>query len=498
MASRKALQCTFALQNVGCASINHRCIIGSAIDITIDYTEDPFIYQLWSSQKRFMSKSAKVQRRSGNKRESDFELVMERQKTINKVLTVMEILKHEPEQVMTMKSLGGYRSRINLANHHRVLEFVKKLSGIFELYRDSRGVTWCGFTPAAEELIEEEMKIKKEYESTTVNYVRRFLMMSVDKELPVDKIAHFKQAFGLPDDFRREWIYKFPKFFKVVQRNDGLYLKLTSWDLSLAVTELERKAMGGSVNAQNYTPGLITLPFPLRFPSRFHRIRRHYEAIKKFQALPYLSPYADPRDLVPGSKEFGKRAVAVLHEMLSFTLEKRLVTDHLTHFRQEFRLPQKLMRVFLRHFGIFYVSEKGRRFNVFLTTGYNGSELIEKSPLVLWKDKVAALMGERRRRVRGKLAYKDTDEDTAGAEIHTEGNYKNEGTVDSRDCYNGYERLKGKDEDIVNDTEDDIEEDIEDDLEEDIGDDTEDDLKEEGMTDDEEMDVEEVIRAYES
>lgn len=496
------MQCAFALQNVGCAAVNHRCITVSAIAITIDYTEDPFRYQLWPCQKRFMSKSAKVQRRSRNKRESDFELVMERQKTVNKVLTVMEILKHEPEQVMTMKSLGGYRSRINLANHHRVLEFVKKYSGIFELYKDPRGVTWCGFTPAAEELIEEEMKIKKEYESTTVNYVRRFLMMSVDKELPVDKIAHFKQSFGLPDDFRREWIYKFPEFFKVVQRNDGLYLKLTSWDPSLAFTELERKAKGGAVNAENSTPGLITLPFPVRFPSRFQRIRRHYEAIKKFQALPYLSPYANPSDLVPGSKEFGKRAVAVLHEMLSFTLEKRLVTDHLTHFRREFRLPQKLMRLFLRHFGIFYVSEKGTRFNVFLTTAYDGSELIQKSPLVLWKDKVAALMGERRRRVRGKLAYEDADEDTVSAEIRTEGDYKKEGIVDRGDCYNGYERLKGKDEDIVNDTEDDLEEDIEDDteddLEEDVEDDTEDDLEDEGMTEDEEMDVEEVIRAYES
>lgn len=327
-------------------------------------------------------------------------------------------------------------------------------------------------------------------------------MMSMDKELPVDKIAHFKQSFGLPDDFRREWIYKFPQFFKVVERNDGLYLKLTSWDPSLAVTELERKAKGGAVNAENSTPGLITLRFPLRFPSRFHRIRRHYEAINKFQALPYLSPYADPIDLVPGSEEFGKRAVAVLHEMLSFTLEKRLVTDHLTHFRKEFRLPQKLMRLFLRHFGIFYVSEKGTRFNVFLTTAYDGSQLIEKSSLVLWKDKVAALMGERKRRVRGKLAYKDADEDTVSAEILIEDDYKKEGPVDGRDCYNGYQRLKGKDEDIVNDTEDDLEEvigdDTEDNLEEVITDDTEDDLEEEGLIEDEEMDVEEVIRAYES
>ncbi|CAN7005871.1 hypothetical protein IGI04_009626 [Brassica rapa subsp. trilocularis] len=45
------------------------------------------------------------------------------------------------------------------------------------------------------------------------------------------------------------------------------------------------------------------------------------------------------------SKEFDKRGVAVMHELLIFTLENRLATtDHLTHFRREFVMPQKLMR----------------------------------------------------------------------------------------------------------------------------------------------------------
>ena len=62
------------------------------------------------------------------------------------------------------------------------------------------------------------------------------------------------------------------------------------------------------------------------------------------------------------SKEFDKRAVAVMHELLIFTLENRLATtDHLTHFRREFVMPQKLMRFFLKYCGIFYISERGKR-----------------------------------------------------------------------------------------------------------------------------------------
>ncbi|KAF3548077.1 hypothetical protein DY000_02000954 [Brassica cretica] len=86
-----------------------------------------------------------------------------------------------------------------------------------------------------------------------------------------------------------------------------------------------------------------------------------------------------------GSKEFEKRAVAVMYELLSFTLEKRLVTtDHLTHFR--------------RVCGIFYVSERGKRFSVLFTEAYEGQELIEKCPLILWKEKLLRFTGYRGRK----------------------------------------------------------------------------------------------------
>lgn len=142
-------------------------------------------------------------------------------------------------------------------------------------------------------------------------------------------------------------------------------------------------------------PGIISLPFPLKFPPNYKKVYRHGGKIEHFQKRSYLSPYAAARELKAGSLEFDKRAVAVMHELLSFTIEKRLVTDHLTHFRRELVMPQKLMRLLLKHFGIFYVSERGKRFSVFLTEAYEGSELIEKCPLLLWKEKVLSFIGYR-------------------------------------------------------------------------------------------------------
>ncbi|KAL6344678.1 hypothetical protein AAG906_002584 [Vitis piasezkii] len=63
------------------------------------------------------------------------------------------------------------------------------------------------------------------------------------------------------------------------------------------------------------------------------------------------------QSLEAGSQEFDKRAVAAMHELLSFTIEKR-----------------------------------GKRFSMYLTEAYAGSDPIEKGPLVLWKDKVQGLI----------------------------------------------------------------------------------------------------------
>lgn len=335
------------------------------------------------------------------KRVHDLEVVTEKWKIASKVLFLMEILSKEPEMVMPVRSLEQYRGQINLPKPHKVSDFIRKSPKLFELYKDHRGVLWCGMTKQAEDLVEEEKRLVEVHQDKTAEYVTRFLMMSVDKLLPLDKIAHFRRDFGLPLDFRTHWVHKYPQHFKVVKDEDNEveYLKLVNWNPAWAVTELEKKAMRmSSDELAAHTPGTLSLPFPLKFPPNYKKVYRYAGKLEHFQKRSYLSPYADASALKAGSLEFDKRAVAVMHELLSFTIEKRLVTDHLTHFRRELVMPQKLMRLLLKHFGIFYVSERGKRFSVFLKEAYEGSELIDKGPLVLWKEKVQSLTGYRGRK----------------------------------------------------------------------------------------------------
>ncbi|CAK9182380.1 unnamed protein product [Ilex paraguariensis] len=358
-----------------------------------------------------MTTSKRVQDRSQKKRVHDLEIVTEKHKITSKILFLFEILKQEPEQIIPMKSLDQYRRQINLPKPHKISDFLRKSPKLFELYKDQKGVLWCGMTRIGEELVKEEEKIIEAHQDKAAEYVTRMLMMSLDKRLRLDKIAHFRRDMGLSFDFRDKWVYKYPELFKVVQPfqpdDESQFLELVSWNPSWAVTELEKKVLGAS-DLTDHVPGLLYLAFPMKFPSNYKKVYRYGGQIDHFQKMEYLSPYADARGLKAGSKEFDKRAVAVMHELLSFTLENRLVTDHLTHFRREFVMPQKLMRLLLKHFGIFYVSERGKRFSVFLNEAYEGLDLVEKCQLVLWKEKVQSLIG-----YRGKKKKIETFEDIA-------------------------------------------------------------------------------------
>ncbi|XP_061374866.1 protein WHAT'S THIS FACTOR 1 homolog, chloroplastic [Gastrolobium bilobum] len=357
---------------------------------------------------RWMTSSKRVQDRSKKKRVHELELATEKWKIASKVVFLMELVKQEPEMVIPVRNLEQYRKQINLPKPHSISDFLRKTPKLFELYKDQKGVLWCGMTQKAEDLMQEQQRVLEgDHADKAAEHVTRFLMMSQDKRLPLDKIAHFRRDFGLPMDFRSHWVHKYPQHFRVGKSLDDEveFLELVSWNPAWAITELEKKMVTGITEIEtettttSHTPGMLSLAFPLKFPANYKRVYSYYrEKIQNFQKMPYLSPYADARGLKAGSLEFDKRAVAVMHELLSFTIEKRLVTDHLTHFRWELVMPQKLMRLLLKHCGIFYVSERGKRFSVFLTEAYDGSELIQKCPLVLWKEKVLSLVGYRGRK----------------------------------------------------------------------------------------------------
>lgn len=273
-------------------------------------------------QNRQMTTSKRVQDRSKKKRIHDLEITTERWKIFSKIHFLMEQLKSEPEHVCPIRSLEQYRRQINLPKPHKLSDFLRKSPKLFELCKDRKGTLWVGMTQQAEELLEEEEREIEAHSDKVAEYVTRLLMMSIDKRLRVDKIAHFRRDLGLPMDFRAKWVYKYPDLFRVVtsedEEDENEYLELVEWKNEWAITELEKKS--GKFEGYELSfrsSGKLSLAFPMKFPPNYKKVYRYGGKIDHFQKREYLSPYTDARELVAGSQEFDKRAVAIMHELLS-------------------------------------------------------------------------------------------------------------------------------------------------------------------------------------
>lgn len=93
----------------------------------------------------------------------------------------------------------------------------------------------------------------------------------------------------------------------------------------------------------------------------------------------------------------------MVREVLGMMVEKRTLVDHLTHFRKEFGLPNRLRAMLVRHPDLFYVRIKGLRDSVFLVEAYDdGGKLLEKDETLMIRSRLMRLVteGKRMRRER--------------------------------------------------------------------------------------------------
>lgn len=152
----------------------------------------------------------------------------------------------------------------------------------------------------------------------------------------------------------------------------------------------------------------------MKRPRRFDHIplrrglnikRPHREFLLRLRNLPDISPFDDCDSASLSAEMAEKRACSVVREILGMTTEKRTLIDHLTHFRRDFGLPNRLRALLVRHPEMFYVSIKGIRHSVFLAEAYdNRGKLVVQDELSKEKERLMELVreGKRMRRQRRK------------------------------------------------------------------------------------------------
>lgn len=146
--------------------------------------------------------------------------------------------------------------------------------------------------------------------------------------------------------------------------------------------------------------------------------------LNEWQQLPYTSPYADPSNLDPRTDESEKRNVGIFHELLHLTITKRTERKNVSNLRKPLQLPQKFTKVFERHPGIFYISQKCDTQTVMLREAYEGPDLVQKHPLIGVRERYASLMRtgmlNRSRGFYKKVLNEESDSDSNGLNQHYE------------------------------------------------------------------------------
>ncbi|KAL5061657.1 hypothetical protein RYX36_023394 [Vicia faba] len=327
---------------------------------------------------------------------------------------VMELRK-KPTTILELKTLIQSQPKSNplfLRDLEKNVGFVRKwdFMALIEkhptIFRVTGSPPFVHFTDKAHRVAQQEARARDFMEPLLVNNLRKMLMLCVDNRIPLETVEFVGPEMGLPWDFKGCLIDKYPQFFSVRAFNGRDFLYLEDWDSTLAVTAREaRLAQEGIV--VNMKPNMDNkkvkiskdgnyagpFAFKVNFPAGFRPNVNFLQQFERWQKLEFPSPYLNARRFDTADPKTRKRALGVIHELLSLTMERRMTSAQLDAFHAECFLPSQLLLCLIKHHGIFYLTNKGVRSTVFLKDGYVGSNLIDKCPLLQFNDKFVALCG---------------------------------------------------------------------------------------------------------
>lgn len=293
--------------------------------------------------------------------------------------------------------------------------FLRKYPHLFEIFTHPlRRNLCCKISPKLKGLLKEEENAIKESELEAVVRLKKLLMLSINGTLHLHALRLIRRELGLPDDFRDSILAKYTNDFKLVDRE---IVELIGRDENLGVAQVE------NWREKEYTDKWLSefetkYAFPINFPTGFKIERGFREKMKNWQRLSYMKPYERNEVVVRvrtcgGIERFEKRAVGILHELLSLTVEKMVEVERLAHFKRDFGIEANMRELLLKHPGIFYISTKGNTEMVFLREAYRKGCLIEPNPIYHVRRKVLDLLLLGRRNTRKLQTRKETKEETS-------------------------------------------------------------------------------------
>lgn len=273
----------------------------------------------------------------------------------------------------------------------KVARFLRLYPSVFEEFiGPNYNLPWFKLTRKAIELDQEENAIYRDFRDDIQCRLKKFVLMSGEKRLPLKIIRGMQWYLGLPDEYLDDPERNLDGCFRIVDMEDGLKGLAVECDQKV-LSFVQRNAMrSGGCDGRP----MEVLEFPL-FPSKGMRLKRKIgDWFDKFQEVPYVSPYEQYWGLDSDSDVAEKRVVGVLHEMLGLFVEHAAERKKLLCLKKYMGLPQKFHKVFERHPYIFYLSLMNKTCSTILKEPYCDKLSIEAHPLSKIRKKYIGLMKE--------------------------------------------------------------------------------------------------------
>ncbi|KAJ1382649.1 Plant organelle RNA recognition domain [Sesbania bispinosa] len=335
------------------------------------------------------SKTTSSQYVASRARDPTFEKLMDKYKSLLKVIAIQDLILANPKNPsVSIDFLSKLSQKLHL--NRGATAFLRKFPRIFHIYYEpSKLQPYCRLTDAALDVSRQEAEAINASLPVVVDRLVRILSMSASKMVPLRAIFKVWRELGLPDDFEDSVIAANSSVFQLCDGHElnthmlklvgglpsnGFRAVVEDWRVVECCKEdcsIDRMEMRFSFK-HGYPPGM--------------RLSKSFKAkVKEWQSLPYVGPYEMVDEKKKKSKAgvmaMEKRAVSIVHEFLSLTVEKMVEVEKISHFRKWFGIDLNIRDLFLDHPGIFYLSTKGKRHTVFLREAYERGCLIQPNPV---------------------------------------------------------------------------------------------------------------------
>lgn len=346
---------------------------------------------------------------------------------------LLTLLLSKPRRFLPLRVLRRCRRFLGLPRDRPLVRMVLRYPTLFRIFQaptsnplsPSLSTLAVGLTPAAESLAADLASLRgsSAVAPRLAGKIHRLLLMTPRRSIPVSKLAHLAPDLGLAMDFRATLCPRHPDIFKFVHTSCGHAVQLADPPPPPPPPLPSLRPAAPPDRLMDHRPRRFP-HLPLRRGLNLRRPHRDY--LLRFHSLPEVSPFAQ-LDESASLEMLERRACAVVCEVLAMMVEKRTLVDHLTHFRKDFGLPNRLRAMLVRHPELFYVSMKGVRHSVFLVEVFDDDgRLLVEDEMLVGRDRLEELVleGKRMRRAQKKGALSltdDSDEDEEDEEAEVEG-----------------------------------------------------------------------------